>query len=196
VTIHVENGVVYRFDPLRVTFSGGNRSERIGIVGRIGMGENVVDMFACVGQFSLPMAKIKQATVTAIEVNPDAFDFLVQNIGINRLEDRVMPVLGDCRDVHPVGLADTVVMGYLHNTVDYLEHALECVSRNGGRIYMHQASPLEGSEEIIRHVIAECTLCGFSASVGVRVVKSYSKGVAHLVFEIVLVPMAGSRGQS
>ncbi|MCK5238299.1 MAG: hypothetical protein KAR33_02055, partial [Candidatus Thorarchaeota archaeon] len=51
LTTHVENEVSFRIDPLRLTFSGGNRKERISLPRMVQSHEYVVDMFACVGQF-------------------------------------------------------------------------------------------------------------------------------------------------
>jgi tRNA wybutosine-synthesizing protein 2 len=188
VTTHVERGVRYRLDPLRVTFSGGNRSERIGMARRVRPGETVVDMFACVGQFSLPIAKVDGVHVIAIEVNPIAYEFLVENILLNGVQGIVQPVFGDCRTEHPVNAADRVVMGYLHNTIEYLPHALEALSDGGGHIHMHQAVPMMRAEEVKQEALDLCVQSGFSAVIGTRKVKTYSEGVSHLVFDIDLIP--------
>ncbi len=192
-TTHVENGVRYRLDPLRVTFSGGNRLERIGMAGRVRSGETVVDMFACVGQFSLPIARVERMRVVAIEVNPAAYEFLVENIRLNGVERIVKPILGDCRVEHPVNTADRIVMGYLHDTIDYLPHALETLSRRGGHIHMHQAVPMKSVEDAKQRALDLCVEAGFTAVIGVRKVKTYSEGISHLVFEIDLVPRANDK---
>ena len=83
VTTHIENGVHFRLDPIRITFSGGNKRERIDIANRVEAGERVVDMFSCVGQFALQIAKSTDTLVTAIEINPEAYQFLLENIQIN-----------------------------------------------------------------------------------------------------------------
>lgn len=193
VTTHVECGVTYRLDPLRVTFSGGNRSERIGMTGRVLPGETVVDMFACVGQFSLPIARVEGVHVIAIEVNPIAYEFLVENIVLNGNEGIVEPVLGDCRMVHPVNVADRIIMGYLHDTIDYLPHALETLSHRGGHVHMHQAIPTRSIDDIKRRVSDLCVRSGFSAVIGVRRVKTYSEGIGHLVFDIGLLPRVNDK---
>lgn len=56
-TILVENGCRYRIDPTRVMFSFGNKEERKRMAGISDRDEVVVDMFSCVGQFSIPIAK-------------------------------------------------------------------------------------------------------------------------------------------
>ena len=98
-TTHIEKGVQFRLDPTRITFSGGNKAERLHMGSVVKSGERVLDMFACVGQFALHMAKNRQTRVQAIELNPDAYQFLVSNVRLNGFEDTVEAVLGDLVDV-------------------------------------------------------------------------------------------------
>lgn len=184
VTTHIENGVHYRLDPIRITFSGGNKRERIDIVNRIEAGEKVVDMFSCVGQFALQIAKSTDALVTAIEINPEAYQFLLENIQINDLDNRVTAILGDCRDVHPVNYANRVIMGYLHNTELYLPHALEALVKDGGVVHMHIAIQKKILEETVSKIREICISKGFKSQLQVRKIKNYSPGVDHVVFDI------------
>ncbi|MHA2321515.1 MAG: hypothetical protein ACXACG_07650, partial [Candidatus Thorarchaeota archaeon] len=78
ITTHIEDGVKFRLDPLRLTFSGGNRRERTRLSKLVKDDEIVVDMFSCVGQFALHIAKGANVEVTAIEINPDAYQFLLE----------------------------------------------------------------------------------------------------------------------
>jgi tRNA wybutosine-synthesizing protein 2 len=60
----------------------------------------------------MKIAKHSQPSrVLAIELNPLAYHFLRENIRLNRVEDIVEPVLGDCAQSAPVNEADQVVMG-------------------------------------------------------------------------------------
>lgn len=184
LTIHVEGGVTFRIDPLRFTFSGGNRAERIRMGEITKPRDKVLDMFACVGQFSLHAAKRGVAEVIAIEINPEAYEILAENISLNRLDDRVKPILGDCRDVHPTQSVNRVIMGYLHDTYDYLEHALESLVSDGGTIHMHIAQP---ENEVVRTTkIVEdiCSNHGFTSQSSVRKVKMYAPKIYHYVFDI------------
>ena len=78
VTTHIENGVQFKLDPLRIIFSGGNKRERINIANQVKPGEKVVDMFSCVGQFALQIAKSTNALVTAIEINLKHINFFLR----------------------------------------------------------------------------------------------------------------------
>lgn len=184
ITTHIEGGVKFRLDPLRLTFSGGNRRERTRLSKLVRDGEIVVDMFSCVGQFSLHIAKGAKVKVTAIEINPEAYQFLLENIKLNELGNRVTALLGDCRDVHPKRTANRIVMGYLHNTIEYLPFALETVVEGGGFIHMHMNVPESELSDIIVKIEQVCRNYGFSSTTNVHHVKNYSPGMGHFVFDI------------
>lgn len=187
-TIHTENGVHFKLDPIRVTFSGGNKGERIGMSRRVEAGECVVDMFSCVGQFALHIAKRNEVDVIAIEINPEAYGFLVENIKMNELEHKVSAVLGDCRVVHPTHVANRIIMGYLHNTEEFLPHALDTLVEKGGTIHMHKAASERSLHDSITGITMICRERGFVSDIEVRKIKNYSPGVSHLVFDISVSP--------
>ena len=187
VTTHIENGVRFRLDPIKITFSGGNKRERIDIVNRVEAGEKVVDMFSCVGQFALQIAKSTDALVTAIEINPEAYQFLLENIQINDLDSRVTAILGDCRNVHPVNYANRVIMGYLHNTELYLPSALDTLIQDGGVIHMHMAIQKDILKKSSIEVREICKRKGFDSQIQIRKIKNYAPGVDHVVFDIDVV---------
>jgi len=58
---------------------------------------------------------------------------MLENIRLNGVEDRVRPILGNCREVlteiHE--RFDRVIMDLPHNSIDYLDLALEKVKPNG-----------------------------------------------------------------
>ena len=184
ITTHIEDGVIFRLDPLRLTFSGGNKRERMRLGSLVKNGETVVDMFSCVGQFALPIAKSVDVEITAIEINPEAYQFLLENIILNGLADKVKTVLGDCREVHPKGVADRVIMGYLHDTVEYLSYALETLTEKGGVIHMHMNTPKHRLKDVIGDIDRICLNHGYSSSVSVYHVKNYSPGIGHYVFDV------------
>ncbi len=186
VTTHIEAGIKYRIDPLRLTFSGGNRKERIHTASLVQPGDSILDMFACVGQFSIPMAKKGRAEVIAIELNPLAHRFLIENIRLNDVEDKVTPILGNCREKHPVREVNRVVMGYLHDTHSYLRYALESLVEEGGFVHMHIGLRPRDVAGIRKSVESTCVESGFRPEIDVRVVKEYAPNVKHYVFDILL----------
>lgn len=189
VAMHIENDVKFLLDPLRITFSGGNKRERISLSRIVGPDEFVVDMFACVGQFGIHIAKTAGARVLALEVNPDAYSMLQENIRINHVENRVHAILGDCRETHPSDAADRVIMGYLPGTIDYLPFAMDTLSRKGGVINMHDSLPQKELESYCNTINTMAQDWGFSSDIKTRRIKSYAPSVIHYVFDIVAKPL-------
>lgn len=141
-TTHRENYCFFRLDVAKVMFSKGNQEEKRRIIRQVKRGEVIVDMFAGIGYFSLPIAKRTQAKrIYSIELNPESFKFLEENIRINKLGDKVIPVKGDCRKVR-VPKADRVLMGYLPSAKKFLTAALK-LAKKGAVIHYHTTAETE-----------------------------------------------------
>jgi len=190
-TVHTEHGTKYSLDLAEVMFSPGNQAERVRMGEVVEEGERVLDMFAGIGYFALPMARAG-AEVTAVERNPAAFQFLVENAVLNGVEERLRPFRADCRDV--VGwhgdpevdvdvAADRVVMGH-YDANEYLDAALS-VLEPGGTLHYHEVtSEAELPERPVERVESAAEEAGRSVEVGdVARVKSYSEGVWHVVVD-------------
>ena len=194
-TVHTEHGTRYALDLSRVMFAPGNKAERVRMGDAVSEDERVLDMFAGIGYFALPMAR-GGARVTAVEKNPEAFRFLAENAQLNGVSDHLDCLLGDCRDVDSE--ADRVVMGYYDalgggpvddvETADggpgYLDAALDNVV-SGGLLHVHSAVPAaelwERPESRLR---AGCERAGCEVTVQLRRrVKSHSAGVEHVVLD-------------
>ena len=188
VTEHVEGGVSFRLDPLRQTFSAGNVAERMRLSNIVQRDEVILDMFACVGQFSLHIAKKTKSRVVAIEINPEAHRFLVENIKLNRVEDRMQALLGDCRKMHPVNEVNRIILGYLHNTIEYLPYALKSLMEDGGSVHLHSALPKRDIPCVGNTINTIAMKQGFDTEFSVREVKHYSPGIEHYVFDIHATP--------
>jgi len=183
-TIHKENGALFKLDAMKIMFSQGNLRERIRM-SRLGKGENVVDMFAGIGYFAVPMAVHSQPqSVTAIELNPVAYRYLVENTRLNRVEDIVQPVLGDCIERTPKGEADRVVMGMVQVTDRFLKTGIRAL-KPGGIIHYHQTVPSwKFPDAAIGDVSKVARALGLSAEIlGCTRVKKYSPGVVHAVVD-------------
>ncbi|MFQ5975030.1 MAG: class I SAM-dependent methyltransferase family protein [Candidatus Hydrothermarchaeales archaeon] len=187
-TLHKENGCIFKVDPTKVMFSFGNLEERKRMANISNEKETVIDMFACVGQFSIPMAKHSNPKATyAVEKNPAAFNFLKENIRLNNLKN-MHPILGDCRKVTPKNLADRVVMGYLFETHKYLPSAVDAL-KNGGMIHYHTTShkeDIEREEKTVKDIVKrEGRSIDFMEN---RIVKSYAPKIYHFVIDIKISP--------
>jgi len=191
-TVHVEDGIRFKLDVARVMFSSGNLGERMAIARRIRPGQVVVDLFAGIGYFAVPIGvRADAAIVHACEVNPAAYGYLVENIRMNRAS-KVKPAFGDCRDTAPRGIADWVLMGHFE-AARYLDVAFGALGPEGTIVY-HERSPRDSfPRTAMRRISSEAEAFG-RAIVGAesRVVKSYAPGIVHGVIEARVVDRAGS----
>lgn len=183
VTVHVENGVKFCLDAESIMFSAGNLRERLRMASTPEAGETVVDLFAGVGYFALPMAlRSRAARVVACEVNPAAFRYLCEGQRLNRAW-RLEPLLGDCTDVAPRRVADRVVMGFLDGA-RYLPLAMQVLRHGGGTVHYHEACPDERKERPEQHVSAAAREAGFRVARSRKFrLKSYAPGVGHWIID-------------
>lgn len=188
-TVHRENMCLFKLDATKVIFSKGNIFERARIPKLVKERETVVDMFAGVGQFSIPIAKhARPAKVYAIEKNRETFGYLVENIRINKVGHLISPIFGDCREVAPRGVADRVVMGIIHVTHTYLPTAISALKPSGGIIHYHETVPCRLLFERPVKRILSATQGKRVEIIGKRVVKKYSPNVAHVVIDAFVGP--------
>ncbi len=205
-TIHAEHGTRYALDPARVMFSPGNQAERVRMGEAVEPGERVFDMFAGIGYFTLPMARAG-ASVTAAEINPTAFRYLLENAVLNGVEERIDAYRADCRavadGVADSGGADRIVMGYYGSGGDpggesdeggktertaeayaYLDDALRALAP-GGVVHYHEATPeSELWDRPVGRLESAVSRAGREMEVlERRRVKSHSPGVAHVVLD-------------
>lgn len=192
-TTHVENGVRYRFDPARIMFSPGNLPERQRVASLPVRGETVVDLFAGIGYFTLPLAVHgRPDRIYACEKNPHAYGYLEENIRLNRVEEIVEPRLGDNRDVAPIGQADRVLMGYLPEPTEFLPLALSCLKPAGGSIHYHTVVDVPLFPQAAFHKMQE-TLSALHWNATLKesvTVKSYAPSQVHGVLDVEVRPRA------
>jgi len=186
-TVHLENRILYKFDVAKVMFSSGNFPEKKRMSELDCRGETVVDMFAGIGYFTLPLAvHAKADRVVACEINPVAYSYLKENVALNAVERKVEPVLGDNRSLHGAGFADRVLMGYLGTTHEFLPKAFSLV-RPGGVVHYHEACPLdEWPLRPLRRIAEAAGRRGFQV-IYKGEVKSFAPSVSHYVIDVLVL---------
>lgn len=155
VTLHRENGCIFELDVARVYFSPRLGTERIRVVSQVRGEELVVDMFAGVGPFSIEIARHRGARIIAVEINPDAYEFLRRNIIRNGVERLVEPVLGDAASVlaGKSSVADRVIMNNPSHPLDFLSTALMVAKPSAViHIYGFAEAPQSWEIEVTRHL--------------------------------------------
>ena len=177
----LENGIRYRFDVTKVMFASGNTDERMRMRNLDCTGETVVDMFAGIGYFTLPLARFSGARrVFACEKNPESYHYLVENVRLNEVGDVVLPMLGDNRSIPGMDFADRILMGYVQTTSEFLPAALRMI-RIGGIIHYHDTFPVGDQDRRVDEIFSP--LCGYEV-LGIREVKSFAPSVSHYVADV------------
>ncbi len=95
VTLHKENGCVFKIDLPNAYFSPRLSSERARIASKVKNGEKILALFAGVGPFPIVIAKRKSVLVKAVELNPKAVALMRENVKLNKLEGKIEVFEGD-----------------------------------------------------------------------------------------------------
>lgn len=140
-TIHKEYGCQYHVDVTKAFFSPRLSFEHRRVASLVEEGDIVIDLFAGVGPFSIQIAKNRQsATVYAVDVNPDAVEYLKKNIRLNRVIGKVYPISGDARQVVKdklSGVADRTIMNLPEKAIDFVDVACEAIKPSGGIVHFY-----------------------------------------------------------
>ena len=140
--MHKESGCRFRLDPKTVYFSPRESRERERISADVVDGENVLVMFSGIAPLPICIARVNpETTCTAVELNPEAHNYAVENVHLNKVADRVTPILGDVRKVC-AGMEpfDRVYMPLPKGAYAFLDVAAPLV-RDGGVLGFYHWAP-------------------------------------------------------
>ena len=179
---HREHGIDYSFDVTKSMFSAGNLAERgrmgeldcRGKSGESASGEIVLDLYAGIGYYTLPLlVRAGAAYVHACEWSDDAVDALHQNLAANGVSDRCTVYPGDNqislsrggsandspagRDgpaASVLGNCDRVMLGLLPSSENGWPLALAALKPEGGILHLHGNAPGGEEEAWARAVVA------------------------------------------
>ncbi len=182
-TIHKENGCLFKLDLSKVMWSKGNNNERLRIAKLVEEGEVVLDMFAGIGYFSIPIGVHSNAKhVYSIEINPNSYFYLCENIKLNKL-DNITPILGDCMVHAPKYNADRIVMGYVKTTHHYLNAAINSLNE-GGILHYHETVPEKLMDtRPLERIISQAGNREVEL-LKLNKIKKYAPGVEHVVLDV------------
>jgi len=194
-TSHRESGCVFSVDLERCYFSPRLGNERMRIARQVGSGEVVVNMFAGAGCFSILIARHSDAEkIYSIDVNPAAVRYMRENIRLNGAYGKVVPVLGDAKDVIEKRLshmADRVLMPLPEKALEYLPSALLALKREGGWIhhyaFEHVAKDSDTVDRVRLKVAGKLEGLGVAFDfVSARIVRSTGPRWCQVVLDIVV----------
>jgi tRNA (guanine37-N1)-methyltransferase len=133
LTTHRENGCVYRVDVAKCYFSPRLSTERLRVAGLVRPRESVLNMFAGVGPFTVPIAKFARAKVTSCELNVFAAKLHEENNRLNKVDELVSVLAIDANELpdHSRAKYDRVLMPHPSQANIFLPTALDMVRRRG-----------------------------------------------------------------
>jgi len=190
---HREHGVIYRFDFTKIMFSMGNLNERKFLSTLVKENEVIVDMFAGIGYFSLPIAKhSKPKIIYSIELNLESFKFLTENIKINHLDNIIVPINGDSKNevikLSKSGVrADRVIMGVFPAPKDFIKEALTLIKESGTTFHYEGVATKENYLNLFNEFKEIAETSNFKCELlSKRFVKSYGPHLYHVVVDILV----------
>ncbi|WP_440059277.1 class I SAM-dependent methyltransferase [Thermogladius sp. 4427co] len=156
-TLYKEHGCLFKIDITKVYVSPVLGFEHRRIAELVRPGETVINMYAGAGFFSIIIAKLaKPARVYSIDINPDAYRYMVENIRLNKVGHIVEPILGDAAKVveeRLYNIADRVLMPYPDIALQHLPYAVKALKDGRGviHIYLH-VKALKGEDYFAKAV--------------------------------------------
>jgi tRNA (guanine37-N1)-methyltransferase len=179
-------------DLAQAYFSPRLAHERLRVASLVGPGEVVTNLFAGVGCYSIIIAKHSGAAkIYSIDKNPAAFEYMRENIRMNKVGDRVVPILGDARDVigHQVaGKADRVLMPLPELGREFFEVALQALKPAGGVIHFYDFGKTPDlftpSLDFARKFAA--TKGREARLLNSRTIRSYAPRCYHIVLDLII----------
>jgi len=162
-TTHKEYGCSFRVDVTKAYFSPRLSLEHDRVADQVHEGETVIDMFAGVGPFAIQIARRrKDVRIYAIDLNEDAIRYLQENIRLNRVGNRVVPVGGDARAVIKASLAgkaDRIIMNLPARAIEYVDVACLSLKPEGGIVHYYtfasDPDPLKKAEDELSEAVTK-----------------------------------------
>ncbi|MGI0051033.1 MAG: class I SAM-dependent methyltransferase, partial [Nitrososphaeraceae archaeon] len=148
-------GCIFKVDVLKTYFSPRLSNERLRVSKMISNNEIIVNMFAGIGTYSIILAKKNpDCFVYSIDSNPDANDLCIINSKLNKVQDRVIPILGNARtiiDNQLKGKATRILMPLPEQASEFIDSAIAALQNNKGVIHyfahIKSKSKLDAVEE-------------------------------------------------
>lgn len=138
-TEYKEHGCRFKVDVVKAYFSPRLSTERLRVAKMVRDNEVITNMFGGVGTYSILMAKKnKTCKVYSIDSNPVAAELCRINAKLNRVEDKVISILGDAREVIEKQIGDKsnrVLMPLPEKAKEFVSSAIKALIEGNGIIH-------------------------------------------------------------
>tara|TARA_B100002052_G_scaffold206978_1_gene189131 strand:+ start:324 stop:1208 length:885 start_codon:yes stop_codon:yes gene_type:complete len=186
----IEHGVRFVYRITECMFSQGNINERARMGSTDVEGEQILDLYAGIGYYTLPLlVSSKTAEVTATEWNPNAIRDLHKGLHRNGVENRCTVLEGDNRNhgERLQGRFNRVILGLLPQPWEGLQIAVEALHPRGGILHVHGIAPVNNPDSWETEVIDRLKMLVPNAEIQcierIRV-KSYAPHWDHCVLDV------------
>jgi len=156
VTFHKEHGCIFKVDLEKCYFSPRLSYERMRMARQVQPDEVILNMFAGVGCYSIIIAKhSKPEKIFSIDINPFAIQYMQENIKLNKVEEKVIPVQEDSKKVIEEKLqnmADRILMPLPEKAYEYIDYALLALRPTGGWIHYYDFEHARKDENPIEKI--------------------------------------------
>ncbi len=159
-TVYREHGCRFAVDITRVFFNPRLSHERLRIAELVRPGETVTNMFAGTGIMSIIIARKQRVErVYSIDINPWAYYYTKKNVQLNKVRDKVTPILGDARQAITSFLqssSERVLMPLPSVALDFMEAAIEALKADKGGIihFYHECEAKDKKQAIEKSITA------------------------------------------
>lgn len=147
-TLYKENKCLFKLDVKKTYFTPRLVYERRRMSGlEIKKNELIIDLFAGVGPFSIQIAKNHDVLVYSFDINPDAYNYLIENIKINRLKGKIYPYnLNVKKLIKPSNSlgkslkskADRILMNLPEKSIEYIDIACFLLKPKSSILHIYQ----------------------------------------------------------
>ncbi|MBY9002999.1 MAG: class I SAM-dependent methyltransferase family protein [Candidatus Lokiarchaeota archaeon] len=158
-TIHKENKCLFKLDIKETYFSPRLVYERNRVAtSQFNENENIVDMFAGVGPFSIQIAKNHRVNMHSFDINPAAYKYLEENLSLNNVNDKITAYNLDVKNLVEKkstlsedlkNRMDRVIMNLPEKAFDFLDVACFLLKESGGILHYYlfneKSTPIEHS---------------------------------------------------
>ncbi len=180
-TIHKEYGIRFKLNPSTVYFSPRLATERERVVEEVKENEVIIDFFAGIGSFPISIAHKKKAKIYSVDINPEAYKYVNENIKLNKLVGDVIPIQGDINDVIvDLPKSDRIIMNLPGTAKEFLPLAINHLKNGGILNYYEFASDYDTVINRVKKIAHPRK----TEVLNIRKVKSQSPGVWHIALDI------------
>lgn len=191
ITYYKENGCTFKIDVANAYFSPRLSTERMRIASMVKDNEVIVNLFGGVGTYSILIArKNKTAMVYSIDSNIFAHELCIENSTINKVNDRVVSLLGDAKLVVSNRLkekATRVLMPLPEKAREFVDEAISSLINGEGIVHYFAHIRANNKKDAIEKGAIESidAFNSYKSSIeGVRVVREVGPRLYQIVSDV------------